>query len=140
MIEIIEAVNNVYKVDNNGTKWVVNVNDNEAVTLQKFAGRIDSEDKIGFMQSIYPTFACVDMLELINYLMSNGIIVKEPLFSQVIDYVISDNHAVSDGVTSGFADYLTATGIKADLESIKKLEDYCLENSFEFDARLLELV
>ena len=140
MIEIIEAVNGIYKVSNDGTKWVVNVKENEAITLGKFAGREDSEDKIGFMQSIFPTYASADMLELIDYVMSNGIIVKEPLFTQVIDYVISDNHVISDGVLSGFADYLTATGIKADLEKIKDLQDYCLQNSYEFDERLLNLV
>ena len=140
MIEIIEEANGVYKVSNDGTKWVVNVNDNEAVTLQKFAGRVDSEDKVGFMQSIFPTFASTDMLDLIDYCMNNGIIVKEPLLSQVIDYTISDEHVISDGVLSGFADYLTATGIRANEEKIKDLEDYCLANSYEFDARLLELV
>jgi len=140
MIEIVEETNGVYKVSNNGTKWVINISNNEAIILQKFAGRVDSEDKVGFMQSIFPTFASTDMLELINYIMSNGYIVKEPLFSQVIDYVIQDNHAISDGVTSAFADYLTATGIRANEDKIKDLEDYCLANSYEFDARLLELV
>jgi len=140
MIEIVEETNGVYKVSNNGTKWVINISNNEAIILQKFAGRVDSEDKVGFMQSIFPTFASTDMLELINYIMSNGYIVKEPLFSQVIDYVIQDNHAISDGVTSAFADYLTATGIRANEDKIKDLEDYCLANSYEFDSRLLELV
>ena len=140
MIEIIEKENGAYKVSNDGTKWVVNVNDNEAVTLQKFAGRSDSDSKMGFMQSIFPTYASADMLDLIEYCMSNGIIVNEPLFSQVIDHTISDEHVISEGVLSGFADYLTATGIKADLDAIKRLEDYCLTNSYEFDARLLDLV
>ena len=140
MIEVIEAVNGIYSVSNDGTKWVISVNGINALGITKFKGRIDTEARLAYMQSMHPTYASTDMLELIQFAITSGFVIEEPIFSDVIDFTISDNHTVADGVTSGFADYLTATGIKANEEKIKDLQAYCLANSYQFDARLLELV
>ncbi len=139
MIEVIEAVDEIYSVSNDGTKWVISINGVDALGVTKFEGRIDTEAKLAYMQSMHPTYASTDMLELIQYCMSESFIVTELIFSDVISYVIQDNHPVADGVTEGFADYLTSAGVRANEDKILELEAYCTTNGYQFDVRLLDL-
>jgi hypothetical protein len=62
--------------------------------------------------------------------------VKAEIIEQVIDSTIEDDQAISDGVMTGFADYLEAMSILVDAEKLTELEAYCLANNYQFDSRL----
>ena len=134
MITTVNEVNGKYTFEKSeGTQWLIILNeDNRALALNKASSP--------FTTSKFKTFASDDILELIIFCINSGFIVEEPIFSDLIDAVISENQIINNGVLSGFADYLSTTGIKANEEKIKDLQDYCLTNSYQFDLRLLDLV
>lgn len=111
-------------------QWSINIDENNrAHTLSK-----DSEGS--HKVSSYKIYTCDDMLELIQFCMINGYYVKAEIIEQVIEETIETKHPVSDGVMSGFADYLSAMNITIDSESLSELEAYCLANNYQFDDRL----
>ena len=132
MITTIEASQNGHYDFTQGEElmWSINIDtDNKARTLGK-------NSKDSHMMSAFPTFASADMLELITFCMGEGYYVKSEIIEQVIDYAVTQDHAVSDGVMSGFADYLAAFSIEVDPAKLDELEAYCLANSYQFDSRL----
>ena len=130
--DITADENGIFTSSNDNTKWVINVDDqNRCIVLDKFSG---------IRTSKWRTYESEDMLELITYCMINEYLVTSDHIDQVIDFVISTEHSISDGVLSGFADYLEAVNVEINEKKTKDLQDYCLTNSYEFDLRLLDLV
>jgi hypothetical protein len=111
-------------------QWSINIDDaDQACTLTK-----DAEGSC--KASKFRTFASEDMLELTVFCMESGFYVRAELIEQLIQTTIQDNQVISDGVMSGFADYISALSIEVEPSALADLEAYCLANSYQFDERL----
>jgi hypothetical protein len=132
MINTIEtnAKNQYVFIQTEVLQWSITIDDlSQALRLSK--NLLGSRDT-----SKFRTYASDDMLELIQFCMGSVYYVKAEIIEQVIDSTIADSQAVSDGVMSGFADYLSALSIVVDADKIAELKAYCLANGYQWDERL----
>lgn len=118
----------------NSLAWVMIIKNGSVSDIIKVDGTDDIYDPV--IQSIFPMFYSGDMLELIQYAMNSAYSMNATKIEDVVEWVMSCNHAISDGVMSGFADYLDAMKILIDSEKLNKLEAYCLANGYQWDERL----